>query len=321
MASTNKVKVIATDETGKDFPFATKTLTAEFKGKAGKTYKISINEPGKATVLVGQYTVAGATPPPPPPPHTCPAGQHWDEAQQKCVDDSIPPPPPPSGDLLFDLNTDIDWDSIQGEQLKVTDKYGNVSANGKGFHMNASGKPRAYLDKATKTWILEHDGKYGRGYFCVCNYACRIEGEYMLDTPGSNASFKSRNRHQFRDMVNPNAGDAQTQGGQGTSFSETKVDADCEVVHGTEISGPSASLNPKPKIGEYHSFKFSQFDKNGKIHIIDELDGKVVNEGDTSPPSQFFNKAEFETWSEFWVRLNADNGGRLYIKNLKVYKL
>lgn len=230
------------------------------------------------------------------------------------------PEPTPQG-LIYDSNTNIDWGAITGEFLKVTDTYGDVKANGKGFHMNASGHPRAYLYPATKEIVVEHDGKYGRAYFAVCNYACRIEGEFKLDTPGSNASFKSRNRHQFRDMINDKASDAQTQGGQGTSFSETEVDADCEVVHGTEISGPSAKLNPKANIGEYHSFKFSQFDENGKIHIIDELDGKVVNDGFTSPPKQFFNKAEFESWSEFWVRLNANSGGRLYIKNLKVTAL
>jgi hypothetical protein len=245
---------------------------------------------------------------------------HRDPITKECVPDTEEPPTP-EGDLLYDSNRDIDWGAIKGEFLKVTDKYGNVSANGKGFHMNASGNPRAYLYPATKEIVIEHDGQYGRAYFAVCNYACRIEGEFKLDTAGSNASFKSRNRHQFRDMVNPKASDEETQGGQGTSFSETKVDADCEIVHGTEISGPSATLNPKAKIGQYHSFKFSQFDDKGKIHIIDELDGKVVNDGFTSPPKQFFNKGLFESWSEFWVRLNADKGGRLYIKNLKVYKL
>jgi len=58
----------------------------------------------------------GGETPPPPPDHTCPQGQHWDDAQGKCVDDTVTPPPPPppnviglpdlsKGTVLFDSNT------------------------------------------------------------------------------------------------------------------------------------------------------------------------------------------------------------------------
>jgi hypothetical protein len=97
------------------------------------------------------------------------------------------------------------------------------------------------------------------------------------------------------------------------------VDNDLEVVHGTEMGGPSAKISID--VLQYHKVEFSCFDKNGKIHVIVKIDGKQVNEGDVAAPSQFFNKADFDSWSEFWVRLNADSGGKLYVKNIKMYKL
>ncbi len=60
MASDNnssKVQVIAKDKNGKDVSFGTKTLTAEFKGKKGDTYKIAIQEPKSPRVEIGLYTV------------------------------------------------------------------------------------------------------------------------------------------------------------------------------------------------------------------------------------------------------------------------
>jgi hypothetical protein len=237
------------------------------------------------------------------------------------------PIPTPTEGLLYDSNTDINWDAIQGDSLVVTKTYGDIKANGKGFHMEASGNPRMILMKSTKELILEHDGKYGRAYVAVCNYAARLEAEFKLTDASHNASFKDRCRHQFREF-NPGASDKQTQGGQGTSFAVDAVDADLEIVHGgnpQEVSGPTTKLFPKLEINKYYKMKFSQFDKNGKIHVIDELDRgngfEVVNEGDVNAPAQFFNKAEFEAWSEFWLRGNMDNGGRMYFKNIKMFKL
>lgn len=236
------------------------------------------------------------------------------------------PEPQPDETLLYDSNRDINWDAIEGDTLVVTDIYGEFKPNGKYFRMKASGSPRMILLKQTKELLLQHGGKYGRAYFGVCNYESRLEAEFKLTDPSHNASFKLRNRHQFAD-VQSGASDKQRQGGQGSSFAINKVDADCEVVHGTELSGPSKTISPKLEINKYYKIKFSQFNENGRIHIIDELDRddgegfKVINDGFTAPPPQFFNKGEFETWSEFWVRANMDNGGRMYFRNIKLYKL
>lgn len=70
----SKVQVIAKDETGRDVPFGTKTLTKEFKNKQGKKYRIAIQEPNQSRVDVGEYTVQGGMIPPNQPP-TVDAGQ------------------------------------------------------------------------------------------------------------------------------------------------------------------------------------------------------------------------------------------------------
>jgi hypothetical protein len=62
----DKVQVILTDEGGKQVPFYTKTLTEEFKNKAGKKYKVAIQEPGGSSVNIGNYTVKGGAIPPVP---------------------------------------------------------------------------------------------------------------------------------------------------------------------------------------------------------------------------------------------------------------
>lgn len=244
--------------------------------------------------------------------------------------------PPSRKKILFDSNVDIDWDAVaklvpKGQKyFKVTNYFGSIAPNGKGFHMNASGHPRMLLYPETKEMVLEHDGKFGRAYFAVCNYESLMLADFKLDTPKNNVSFKDRCRHQYRELVKKNATDKETQGGQGTSFSGTKVDADLEIVHGgspQEMSGPTAKLNPKLAGGKYYTMNFAQFDNGGKIHIIDWLDRndgnglKIVNEGEIKAPKQFFNKAQFEEWSEFWLRLNAPKGGSVAFKNVKLIAL
>src|SRR6185369_3713227 len=108
--------------------------------------------------------------------------------------------------------------------------YGEFKPNGKYFRMKASGNPKMILMKATKELILEHGGAFGRAYFGVCNYQSRLEAEFKLTDASHNASFKTRNRHQFAD-IQSGAPDNKRQGGQGTSFAVDKVDADLEIVH------------------------------------------------------------------------------------------
>lgn len=240
------------------------------------------------------------------------------------------PTPSPEG-LIYDSNTDIDW-SKGNFDITMDKPYGDpTKPNSKYIRMNASGNPRIHAIAATKELVLEHDGKFGRAYFGVCNYACRVEVEIKQEACTKKPSIKTRNRHQYRQYLREVLGYSQeqadkianelVQGGQGLGIDCDAVDNDLEVWHGKEVGGPNASM-PKIPLNQYYKVEFSQFDKNGKIHVIDKINGKVVCEGDVSAPSQFFNKAQFLEWSEFWLRLNTgEEGGKITFKNIKVYAL
>ena len=286
----------------------------------GKPLDVWISEVGLQTQNVGVYRVRDTVPvtTTTTPPITCPPGQHLENGV--CVPDVVNPPLP--GTLIYDSNVNIDWASLTSV-LRVDDKYGSIAGNGKGFHMNASGDPRMYLDPATKELKLEHDGSYGRAYFCVTNYNSRLECEFMLDSMSHNFSIKTRNRHQVREEGGqPNATDQQRQGGIGSSYHEDTVEQQVEVWHGNNTLSGSKSLSPKLVANKWYKMTYTVQDVgSGKVRQTNTLDGVTVFQRDISPPSQFFNKAEFDTWSEFWLRLNASNGGWVKIRNIKMYAL
>src|SRR6185503_1410253 len=140
----DKVQVIVADEQGNEIPFFTKTLTALFKNKEGKKFKVFIQEPRKDKVTIGEYVIGIIKPPPPPPPvHECPDKQHWDETLQKCVDDVIPPPPPPpppTGEVLYDSH--IHSKLHDGNVRTIAKSEGAVTPNGLGIENHASGNPK-----------------------------------------------------------------------------------------------------------------------------------------------------------------------------------
>lgn len=232
----------------------------------------------------------------------------------------IPEPTPTPAGLIYDSNVNIDWNAISGTELKVTDSYGSIKANGKGFHMNASGSPRMYLKKATKELWLEHDGKYGRAYFCVTNYNARLECDFMLDSCSNNASFKIRNRHQVNEEGGYSVTDEHRQGGIGASAHCDEIGNGVEVVHGTNILDKSKSI--KLEANKWYTIKFSVKDKDATtLTETTEIVGVGTAQYDIQPPKQFFYKADFDTWSEFWIRLNADSGGVLKLKNIKMFAI
>lgn len=244
-------------------------------------------------------------------------------------------PNPPANNLLYDSDIHINWATAPS---KITDSYLDpCKPNGKYIRMNASGDPRFILNKTLKELILEHDGKYGRGYFGICNYNSVFEGFFKLPNLDDNFSLKTRNRHQYRQYLRECLGwsaekadavpNEDVQGGVGSSYHRDTVEQKLEIWHGNNQSGKTYSLSPALEENKYYGFRYSVFDVNGKIRQINELDRldgkgfKVVGQRDVSAPSQFFRKSQFEEWSEFWARLNALKGGRLYLKQIKMYKL
>jgi len=344
-----KTAIIAKLKDGRSLvKFYSKNLTKALnKLTQGTPVDIFIEENNFAPQYTGEYITKGLPNEPeepmpepepvpePEPGHDCKAGQHWDPNLNKCVDDEEPTPEPgpepPSGTLLYDSDVDIDWATMDGKKIEIGKPYGDPTKPGtKYIRMNASGSPRITFKASDKSLTLEHDGDFGRAYFGVINYASRLECEYILDSCNNNASDKTRNMHQYNEYLRA-IGQPEVSkpvGGVGNAWKCGQVVNDLEITHGDQGDGlAEKTLTPKLEAGKPFKIKFSQFDKNGKIHIIDELDRmdgqgyKVVNEGDVSAPSQFFDKAAFMKFSEFWIRLNAKGGGKLVVKHIKLYAL
>lgn len=251
--------------------------------------------------------------------------------------------------LVYDSDRDIAWDDIQAilEQnnagLKDTEKldyvrydniYGDQSKVDSGYiRTNASGNPRLLLFPATKEICLEHDGKYGRLYFGKRNYNSKLVCKLKYDSCDNGFSAKLRNRHQFRQYCREVLGYTKeeadkiaielVQGGQGLGLRCGEYDNDLEIEHDTgEVSGPNGTFSPKLESGKYHDLEFSVYDKDGKIHVIDIVNGKKIGEGDVKAPSQFFKQELFNEWSEFWIRYNTAEkpNQRLFVKQVKLYK-
>jgi hypothetical protein len=252
------------------------------------------------------------------------------------VEPPVEPPivePPAAGTLLYNSDTDIDWASMDGKTITIGKPYGDPTKPGtKYIRMNASGSPRITFRASDKSLILEHDGDYGRAYIGVINYQSRVEAEIELDSCDNNASIKSRNMHQYNQYLRDTGQPEVTNpvGGVGNAWKCGQVVNDLEIYHGNQGDGlAEKALSPQLEAGKPFAIKFSQFDSTsaGKIHIIDELDRKdgqgfkVVNEGDVSAPSQFFDKAAFMEWSECWFRLNAKGGGKVIYRHIKIYAI
>jgi hypothetical protein len=319
----DKVEVIVTDESGKEIPFFTKTLTAEFKNKpAGKKYKIFIQEPGKEKIACGEYAIPGTvTPPPPPPPppppvHTCPTGQHWDEAQQKCVDDDVtppPPPPPPTGEVLYDSHRDSKLHD--GQVRTIAKSEGAVTPNGLGIEMHASGNPRVQVNN-DGTFSLLGDGGFPRFYGYVVNYDSTLEIECAFwNDGGQDLSLKVRSRH------NEGGACENRFGGYGLAVDRAGWDAKREVCHNVHDESQSGKLPTNPKTKEYFTIKFTVKDQGNEVRQIGEINGQpFMNKVDSSPKPYMVDKASFDKQSYFWVRSNNSGHTEVRIKSLRVLK-
>ena len=292
----------------------------------GTRLGIECRERGYKVQYVGNYhtksteQVDSTTPPPP----TCPVGQHWDATLGRCVDDVVTPPP---AGLIYDMNLNFDW--VNGPtRITVDDPFGDTTKAGtKYIRMNASGDPRILVDRTNKVFTLEHDGDYGRAYFGVKNYNVRQTLDFMLPNVSDNLSLKTRNRHQYRQYLrenglSDNVSDLLVQGGIGSSYHKTTVEQQIEVWHGNNTSSRDEPLSPALEANKWYSAEYSVIDVgNGEVKQTNKLNGKVVLERNVGLPSQFFKRADFDAFSEFWVRLNASGGGQVKFRNLKVYAL
>jgi hypothetical protein len=246
----------------------------------------------------------------------------------KLANDSTPIPDPTPTGLKYDSN--IQGNMNNGVARFVTDREGNIKADGCGFTVNASGGGGIRCLGNGQFNIEPATVGNRRMYIACCNYNARIEGEFsFLDSKPDNLSIKGRNRHQYRDEVDSSAPDSKTQGGLGfhISIGSQEVGGKVEVVHGkTEIDSWTSKLSKNLVVGQWYGFKVSYKDRSStevdeKIEL-DYKDGqgfKTVGTHIAKPTSVFFNKSDFDTWSQFWLRDN--NEGKIGLRNVKLYSI
>jgi len=342
-----KTKIIFVDETGKEIPFYTDVLPPEFVGKEGKKYKIIVKEEEKPRVDSGEYIVQGTPTTPPDCPEgqhldstgkcvpdntpTCGSHSHWDgtkcvcdpgyhDVNGECVqDDQQPPPPNPAG-VIYDSNTDGQWNN--GVSRIVKDKDGNIGPNGKGLFTAASGSPQVSID-GKGTAILTTKPGFGRFYICVNNFNAQIDFDFnIMDSSVDNMSLKGRCRHQA-------GGNPENRfGGLGNATSTKETDFKIEFYHNVHDRGYNQNLPQPLKVGEWYSKRYIYKNtEDGKgIHMedwIDFKDGKglvkVFERTETHPRPYFMDPTKFNQESWIWFRLNGS--GSIGFKNVKVTAL
>ena len=323
-----KVEVKVKDQSGNELDsFRSKTLTKLFnKLEQGTEVKISIHENDFGDQFVGNYVIKGL-PNEPEEPQICPGGQHWDDSLGKCVDNVVRSDEPTQEGLIYDSDVQGNWNN--GQARFVTDREGNVNANGFGFTVNASGEGGFRIDGRGQGNLEPASSGHRRIYICACNYNGRLEGEFsFLDNKPRNFSIKTRNRHQFADEVDSNAPDSKKQGGFGIDISieEQKVGFKIEVVHGTNTGDKDENLPKNLEVGKWYKFRYSYKDKSStEVDIKVELDYndgqgfRTVLKHVAKPPSVFFNKTDFDTWSQFWLRLNDE--GKIGTRHIKLFAI
>lgn len=236
------------------------------------------------------------------------------------------PIPTPTG-VKYDSNVQGKWNN--GVVRFVQDKEGNTGPDGFGFTVNASGGGGIRINGAGQANIEPMSAGHRRMYICCCNYNGRLEGEFcFLDSKPRNFSIKDRSRHQYADMVDSNAPDSKKQGGIGIAFSieDQKMEFGIEVVHGTNTGDDGASL-PKPlEVGKWYKYRYTLLDTSSsstRVKVeLDYQDGqgfRTIFDKVKGFPSVFYNKADFDTWSQFWLRLNDE--GKIGNRNVRFFPL
>jgi len=236
------------------------------------------------------------------------------------------PTPTPTG-AKYDSNIQGKW--ANGTARFVTDREGNVGADGFGFTVNASGGGGFRIDGKGQGNLEPASAGHRRIYIACRNYNARLEGEFaFLDSKPRNASIKTRSRHQYADEVDSNAPDSKKQGGLGIHFDIEKqqVGFQYETVHGTNGGDKDLDLPKNLEVGKWYKFKYTYKDASSStVNIKVELDYgdgqgfKTVMDFTPSVPNVFFVKSDFDTWSQFWLRLNDE--GKIGWKNVRLYPI
>lgn len=267
-------------------------------------------EPPVITCPDGQHVENGKCVPDviPEPDHSCPQGQHWDDAQAKCVPDDVEPPtcpagqhlengvcvpdvivpPPPSTGSLWNSNTNGKWND--GNKRTITTKQNGQKPNDKSIFVAASGSPKLVID--------------GDGVAHLVSGSGGVE----------NISLKLLSRHQ-------EGGDCSNRGGgEGFSIDHSGWNCKREKCHNIHSSIGSGNVPKSVQDNKWHKVKFSLKHEGSGIRLkgaIDYMDGagfkEVMNKVDSNPDAWFMDKALNMKNSYIWIRLNNSDHGRIYI--------
>ena len=229
-------------------------------------------------------------------------------------------PPPEAGTLLYDSNTDGNWDK---NPRVVTDKDGDISPNGKGIELHASGNPTLTIDGKGNADLQVDGGGHGRTYVFVKNYSGIYEEDLtFLDTNVENHTLQFRSRH--------NEGDPPEHRFGGISFKvdPSTVGTKIELFHNEHTDDVEKPLAKKISINQKVRVRCTFMDKGGGIYrkmSIDYNDGAgfkdVLEQTWSNPIPAALDKKSFEEQSYFWQRINPVKTGKIRMSNVKLYSL
>lgn len=234
------------------------------------------------------------------------------------------PPPvtePPKAGQVYDSNKEGAWNNGLARTVDKSD--GDITANGKGLEMHASGNPKLEIDgKGTATLVCEPG--HGRAYVFVRNYNGVLEEEIMFDANVENHTIQMRSRHN--EAPDNHADDTYWEGnnfgGLSAKVSPVDVGLKIEKYHNVHIADQEKQLPTKLELNKWHKIKYTFNDSSdGKgIYQSLEVNGqKVIEQTTTKELEPFmFDKAKFLENSYLWLRMNNTKTAKLGIKNVKV---
>lgn len=326
-----KVNIIITDSDNKTLAkFSSKTLTKLFsKLNQGTLVNVHFDEDKYQPAYVGNYEVKGI---PDGETHDCPEGKHWDDAQNKCVDDVIEPPHQcPTGkhwdeasqQCIDDTtNPQTSYDShkdskLHDGQVRTITTEGDISPGGLGVECRASGNPHIQVNEDGTFSLIDDD--LGRFYLYCLNFNATLKITMAFwNAVNQTASLKMRSRHN-------EGGDPTNRfGGYGFAVTTTKWDAKREDYHNVHTKTGSGDLPFTIKNQEYFTVEFTVKQEGGQVEQIATINGtEIMNKRDASPESYMVDEASFMKQSYLWVRQNVKQGTKaeLRIKELTVTKL
>jgi len=233
-----------------------------------------------------------------------------------------PTPTPEGGTLIYDSNASYaNWNS---SPRVIKDKDGDISPNGKGIELHASGSPVLSIDGNGNGELAVAAGGHGRTYVFCKNYSGIYEEDLtFLDANVGSHTLQFRSRHN-------EGGDPKNRFG-GLSFKVSLVDVGTkvELYHNVHTDDLEKALAKKISVNQTVRVRCLFRDQAGGIYrklSIDYNDGNgfvdVLEKTWSNPIPEALDKASFDQQSYFWQRINPDaKAGKIRMANVKLYSL